>query len=142
MNTVFSMVVACGCAAALPAFAEGPWLSADAFRARVEGQLVRTTFDGTRTVFGHEQYITGDRVVWQYPDGRCLLGTWQAFGETICYRYDGFAKWSCLRYAMEGSQLIGHQWDPLLLDQGNSGERLHLKPLGSGTLSCKGEPSS
>nr|MCU0908855.1 hypothetical protein [Paracoccaceae bacterium] len=58
--------------------ADGPWLSAKAFRAWTEGRVIRTVQGSDGTLFGNEAFGPDGAVVWQYPDGTCLTGRWQA----------------------------------------------------------------
>ena len=142
MRTGFGLLTMVFSFAAGTALAEGNWLSADDFRARVVGDVVQTEDAESGALFGHEFFQKGNRVTWRYPDGRCLYGAWWAVGETICYRYQGIAGLSCLRYALEGGKLIGHQWDPLLREAGDTGQRLHLTPMPARGMTCSGAPTS
>lgn len=142
MRTVFGVLAIGFSLIAGPALAEDKWLSPEDFRARVEGDVVRTEHADSGAIFGHEFFQEGNRVTWRYPDGRCLYGAWWAVGETICYRYRGMAAISCLRYSLDGGQLTGHQWDPLLREQGDTGELLRLTPMGVRGMDCAIAPTS
>ncbi len=118
------------------------WMTPQAFHARVQGQVMRTQHMRSGRVFGHEAFGPDQSVVWQYPDGRCLFGQWQDVGGSVCYRYDGAAAQSCLRYRIESDQLIGHQWRLLLGDWGDSGEKLLLTPDTTFRMTCSPAPNS
>ena len=121
---------------------ENPWMSATAFHALVQDQVMRTQHKESGEVFGHEAFGPDQSVVWQYPDGRCLVGRWRANGGSVCYRYDGIARESCLRYRIEGGQIIGHQWRQILGDWGDSGEKLRLTPSPGHRMTCGPQPNS
>lgn len=130
--------------AALPAtgHAEDPWMAPPAFHDLVQGHVMRTQHEDSGEVFGHEAFGPDRSVIWQYPDGRCLVGRWQAKAGSICYRYDGIASESCLRYRIEAGQIIGHQWRQILGDWGDSGEKLLLTPSPGHRMSCGPQPNS
>lgn len=121
---------------------QDPWLEPDAFRAAVQGQIMRTQHEDSGTVFGHEAFGPNDTVTWQYPNGRCLTGRWKAIRGSVCYRYDGVPGESCLRYRFEATQLIGHQWRNAYGDGGDSGEKLLLTPSPKHSLTCGPAPNS
>lgn len=124
------------------ALAEAPWMPPLAFQDLVQGQVMRTQHEHSGEVFGHEAFGPDRSVIWQYPDGRCLVGQWQAKGGSICYRYDGIASESCLRYRVEAGQIIGHQWRQSLGDWGDSGEKLLLTPSPGHRMTCGPQPNS
>lgn len=74
-----------GLALAEVPLAEVP-LSGEEFAARVEGRVLAFSMDGT--VWGHERYFPGARVIWEGLDGQCLEGVWRETVEGfICFSY-------------------------------------------------------
>ena len=94
------------------------------------------------TVFGHEQFLAGDKVIWQFPDGTCLSDHWQAVAGAICYDCADVTSRSCLRYRIDNGGLVVHQWD---MDR-DIGDRpqssVRLRAAESGALVCGGAPVS
>lgn len=124
-----------------PAAAEAGFIGEDAFRGFVAGQVVRADHaDGS--LFGHEQFLPGDRVVWLNADGTCLEGVWRAEGGSICYHYEGRSEPSCLRYMPLGDQLVGYQWDNSLGPVGYLNFLVRLTPVEHPPLSCDTTPTS
>ena len=80
---------------ATPAAAGEP-MSADAFRALAEGQVLRFTLEGAP--FGAEQYFAGRRSLWRYADGTCAAGIWWAEAGGVCFRYDERPDTQCWRF--------------------------------------------
>jgi hypothetical protein len=106
------MAAATLAATALPALPQTGVLSAEAFRAWAEGQVIRTEHAGDGTLFGHEEFRPDGTVIWQYPDGKCLTGRWQRVAAAICYHYDGVPEPNCLRYRGWKGGLLGEAWLP------------------------------
>ena len=87
------------------------WIAPDDFRDMTEGRVMLTLRTDGVTVFGHEQFLAGDRVIWQFPDGTCLSGRWQEVSGAVCCDDVGVPSRSCLRYRVKNGGLVGHQWD-------------------------------
>lgn len=77
-----------------PAEAERRYLNADDFRARFENRTVHLSLGPDH--YGSEQYLSGDRTVWIFRDGRCQNGDWTFGAGLFCFRYDE-ARESCWR---------------------------------------------
>ncbi len=129
-------ILACLSAACLafPAVAENAFLTAQEFEALTKGRVFATWQSDGVTLFGHEEFLPGRKVMWKYADGECLPGRWAFENGSVCYRYDGDDDPSCLRYTKDGSRIIGEQWGT----DGPAGSRVVLSVSDDGPLNCVG----
>ncbi len=124
-----------------PALAEAGFIDEAAFRSFAAGRVVRADYeDGS--LFGHEQFLPDDRVIWLTADGTCLEGVWKAEGGSICYHYEDGDAPSCLRYMRLGDQLVGYHWDNSRGAVGYLGFIVRLSQVDHPSLSCDPAPVS
>lgn len=78
-------------------------VSPEAFEALSEGRTLRFEQDGQ--FYGAEQFFTGRRTLWQYPDGRCVYGRWYESGRLICFVYEDTPDPQCWKVSRDGEAL-------------------------------------
>ncbi len=71
---------------ALPAAAEERIVPPAEFEALSTGETWIFEQDGQWA--GAEQYGPGKQVIWQYADGSCARGAWEAEGDALCFSYE------------------------------------------------------
>ena len=81
-------------------------MSADEFEAYTNGRTLYYSQNGS--VYGAESYFKGARVRWSFPDGNCLLGTWQQREDMICFEYGPDVDIHCWRFFKDGGGLIAN----------------------------------
>ena len=118
------------------------WIAPLAFRDVTQGRVMLTLRTVGVTVFGYDPFLAGDNFIWQFPNGTCRLGRWQAVAVAICHDYMVVSSRSCLRYRIDNGGLVGHQWD-MDRDIGDwPPQSVRLRAAESGALVCGGAPVS
>ena len=84
-------------------------LSPEDFRRYAEGQTLYFSLLGTP--YGVEQYLPGNRVIWQYADGSCVRGIWYPKGGLICFVYEGDGEELCWQFFQDGQSFIARAVD-------------------------------
>jgi len=79
------------------------------FRAYAEGRTLYFALSGTP--FGAEQYLPGNRVIWQYADGSCTRGIWYARQALICFVYEGDGAELCWQFLQDGQRFLARSVD-------------------------------
>lgn len=121
----------CGLFLATPALAEdGPALTGSEFEAFVTGKSFTHSEAGSS--YGAEEYLPGQRVVWQDGNG-CIRGRWQVVAGLICFDYEGEATRWCWSYRREGAGLVAR-----LMGDPNASQ-VSLQPQ-TGPLNCPEVP--
>ena len=75
-------------------------LSPEDFRAYAEGQTLYFSLLGAP--YGVEQYLPGNRAIWQYADGTCARGIWYGRDGLICFVYEGDGEEQCWQFLQKG----------------------------------------
>lgn len=75
-------------------------LGPEEFRAYAEGQTLYFSFLGAP--YGVEQYLPGNRAIWQYADGTCARGIWYGRDGLICFLYEGDGEEQCWQFLQDG----------------------------------------
>ncbi|MEM8554653.1 MAG: hypothetical protein AAGF71_07465 [Pseudomonadota bacterium] len=84
------------CIASAGHAAEDALLTGDRFGAYVSGSTV--TFAHNDQVYGMEQYMPGNHVIWRRLGGDCQEGTWFAQGDEICFDYGEGVPLQCWQF--------------------------------------------
>jgi hypothetical protein len=137
---ILSVVVVVTAGGAVRAQTAEAWLAPKAALAQVTGQVMLTLHAVDGTIFGHEAFLPGGQVIWQYPDGTCLMGQVAIRAGAVCYNYDGVPGQSCLRYQVEGGGLVGYQWDMAGNRMQGNGPDVRLRPSRMARLDCGAPP--
>ncbi len=78
----------------------GAVMTPQAFRAWAEGTTLHFAEQGVP--YGVEQYLPGNRAIWQFADGSCATGRWYGKGQAICFVYEGDPKEQCWLFLTDG----------------------------------------
>lgn len=89
-------------ALAQPASAQPP-MDAETFDRLTRGKTLFYSVDGL--VYGAEQYLGGNRVIWSFLDGECTEGSWYASDGMICFEYDNWSQTQCWSFTSDGDGL-------------------------------------
>ncbi len=71
-------------------------LSVEQFQAFVQGKTVYYAQQGRP--YGAEQYLPGQKTIWQYSDGTCSKGIWYVRKQLICFLYEGDSEEQCWQF--------------------------------------------
>ena len=89
--------------AASAAGAEEVLMNGEDFGAYVDGQTVTYARDGR--VYGMEQYLPGQKVIWRQIDGACEEGVWYVRDGLICFDYGDGIPLQCWQFFRDGARL-------------------------------------
>ncbi|MEM6636598.1 MAG: hypothetical protein AAF667_11980 [Pseudomonadota bacterium] len=105
-------------------------LDGDAFRQATEGQTI--VYSNSGGVYGIEQYLRQNRVLWQTAPGECQFGRWYSDAGAICFEYEDRTAPSCWTMTREANGLVAR-----LVTEGES---FVLREVGRQTepLNCPG----
>ncbi len=84
-----------------PSLALGPTLTGSEFDAYVTGKTL--SYGQYGQVWGTEQYMPGQQVLWAFEGAPCEYGQWYEDHGAICFIYEGNPNTSCW-YFYKGSQ--------------------------------------
>jgi len=104
-------------------------LGAAEFRRLAEGKTLY--FANRGAPYGAEQYLTGQRSIWQYADGTCTDGVWFKKRDMICFTYEGEAGAQCWRFFTNKGRIIARA------DGATAGDDLTVTGRDSAPLQCK-----
>ena len=76
------------------------FLTPEQFEAYAQGKTLYFAQQGQP--YGVEQYLPGQRSVWQYADGTCTTGEYFARQDMICFVYDGDTEEQCWHFLQKG----------------------------------------
>jgi hypothetical protein len=113
------------------ALAEEP-LSGDAFDALSRDRTL--WFERGGTFYGAEQFLSGRRSLWLYPDGSCAHGEWFEAEGLICFVYEGAPARQCWRMTIDEGTLAAE----LVVEGAPTGEVVTLVRKDQAPLSCPG----
>jgi hypothetical protein len=77
-------------------------ISPEKFKAYATGKTLYFAQKGAP--YGVEQYLPGQKSIWQYADGTCTRGIWYARNELICFLYEGDSQEQCWRFLQDGER--------------------------------------
>lgn len=100
--TAFTLGFALLSGPAQAAQAETP-MSAAEFTAYATGKTLSYAQAGE--VWGSEQYLSGNRVIWAFTEDDCQYGTWFEDAGNICFVYDNDPAPQCWRFFREAGGL-------------------------------------
>jgi len=78
-------------------------LTGGEFEARTTGRTMTYAVDGK--VYGTEQYLPGNRVIWAFEGDDCVRGTWEETAGRICFLYEDDPEPACWQFFDDGGRL-------------------------------------
>jgi hypothetical protein len=116
---------------ALPAAAGERPVPPSEFRALAEGWTLH--FEHLGAHYGSEVFRGDGRTTWQYRDGTCVDGRWEAHGAQLCFTYeDGRDERLCWRFLEDAEGYLAR----LLGDGPDAGLELRLSRRDREPLLC------
>jgi len=75
-------------------------LTVEEFQDYANGQTLYFSQQGTP--YGVEQYLPGQKSIWQFADGTCTNGNWFEKGGMICFLYENDPTEQCWHFLKKG----------------------------------------
>jgi hypothetical protein len=83
-------------------------MSGPDFEAFVEGRSLH--FEQAGRHFGSEQFFSGRRSLWRYPDGTCTPGRWREKTGLICFTYEDIPGDQCWQVRNNAGRLVAESY--------------------------------